>query len=314
MLKNFILFCLSWYNSFQNCLNVSIWFISSCIVFFRFFFLYMLKQFHRFFIPPQLSLSKNSLKDLSLSAFICLCHFFLLVMNLCVLLRILLAKFITNLLLVQMRTSLLKALLMFLRYFLAYVGSLFLDFTAYLFLQLKSTSVSTIQFSQSFMYQLVSIDQISKFSVNCCSFSFSFLAKAYCLLGFAYLILFHSCPIVLCLTTPICLSITKLIGMWSLYTQQLLMTLWFQYVSSRLINVQSMMDLIILDPFYSLLVGSSFEFNIMRSAISVISFIYSPPELLMLLQYPAILALKSPQIAIYLVAITCSTSFHSPWK
>ena len=55
-------------------------------------------------------------------------------MNLCVLLRILLAKFITNLLLVQMRTSLLKALLIFLRYFLAYVGSLFLDFTAYLFL------------------------------------------------------------------------------------------------------------------------------------------------------------------------------------
>ena len=73
-----------------------------------------------------------------------------------------------------------------------------------------------------------------------------------------------------------------------------------------------MMDFSILVPFYSLLVGSSLEFRIERSAISTIRFIYSPPRLLTLLQYPAILALKSPQMAMWWVAIAFSTSFHSP--
>ena len=56
-----------------------------------------------------------------------------------------------------------------------------------------------------------------------------------------------------------------------------------------------MIDFIILAPFCSLLVGSSLELIICKSAISAMVCSDSPPRLLVLLQYPAILELKSPQ-------------------
>ena len=123
--RSLYLLCCSWYSPSQKCLNRSVRVLSNWIMFLLFFLCCQLKQFHTPFIPPWLSLSRNSLNYLFLSNFICLYHFLRYVMNCLVLFRILLAIPIIFFVLVHILISLLKVLLIFFLNFRALVGSLF---------------------------------------------------------------------------------------------------------------------------------------------------------------------------------------------
>ena len=144
-------------------------------------------------MPPWLSLSRNSLNACFLSCCIYLYHFFLYLMNYCVLLLILLAIPIILEVLVHIFTSLLNALFMLFLNCRALAEVLFL--VAVLcsgFFLLKSMSVSMTYSSQASMYELVSYLSISVFSVKFCILALSLFVNAVYLLCFAYLILFHS--------------------------------------------------------------------------------------------------------------------------
>ena len=186
-------------------------------------------------MPPWLSLSRNSLNACFLSCYIYLYHFFLYLMNYCVLLLILLAIPIILEVLVHILTSLLNALFILFLNCRALAEILFLVFIlcSGLFV-LKSMSVSMIYSSQASMYELVSYLSMSMFSVKFCSLALSLFVNASCLLYFAYLILFYSCPMVLWRVVPSSFFIWKKIGRWSLYICPPLMTLWDLCVSSLL--------------------------------------------------------------------------------
>ena len=186
-------------------------------------------------MPPWLSLSRNSLNACFLSYCIYLYHYFLLVMNYFVLLRIRLAIPITLVVLVHIFTSLLKALFMLFLNCLALADILFLaNYLCPILFLLKFISVSIIYSSHDSIYELVFIWFMSEFSVKFCSLALSLFVNASYLLYFAYLILFHSCPMVLWRMVPRSFFIWKKIGRWSLYICPPLMTLWDLCVSSLL--------------------------------------------------------------------------------